>query len=62
MADDPAGRSTRSTLIGAGLAGLASVLVLTAMTAASLGSPTVRAVVAVALGVTVAQIYERTRT
>jgi hypothetical protein len=61
MADDSAGVNVRSTLVGAGLAGLASVLVLTALTATSTGSPTLRAIVAVILGVAVAQVYERTR-
>jgi hypothetical protein len=61
MADDSAGVNVRSMLVGAGLAGVASVLVLTVLTVASIGSPTVRAIVAVILGVGVAQVYERTR-
>jgi hypothetical protein len=51
----------RSTLVGAALAGVVSVVVLTALTTAELASPTVRIVIAVILGVGIAQVYERTR-
>lgn len=61
MADDSAGANVRSMVVGAGLAGLASVFVLTTLTMTDTGSPTVRALVAVILGVGVAQVYERTR-
>jgi len=61
MAEQSAGTGARSTLIGAGLAGLVSILVLTILTTAQLGSPVARALVAVALGVIAAQVYERTR-
>ena len=61
MAEDSSGVNARSTLVGAGLAGLAAVAVLPILTAASIGSPTVRAIAAVILGVAVAQLYERSR-
>jgi hypothetical protein len=54
-------RGLRSTLAGAGVAGGVSVAVLLALSVADLGSPPVRAAVAVFFGVVVAQAYERTR-
>ena len=61
MSEDSSGPGMRSTLVGAALAGVVSVVVLTALTTAELASPTVRIVIAVILGVGIAQVYERTR-
>jgi hypothetical protein len=62
MVDKQAGTSdTRQMLVGAAVAGGGAVLALVVLTATNLGSPTVRAVAAVALGVLAAQLYERTR-
>ena len=58
MADDSRS-DVRSTLVGAALAGLGALLVLSVLTVAELGSPPLRALVAVLLGVALAQIYER---
>ena len=58
MVDD-SGRGARSTLVGAALAGLGALLVLSVLTVAEIGSPPVRALVAVLLGVALAQVYER---
>jgi len=59
MTDDPAESTVRSTVLGGVIAGGVSILVLTALTAANVGSSAVRIGVAVVLGVAVAQIYER---
>jgi hypothetical protein len=59
MAEDSSGLSARSTLVGAALAGGVSVLALTLLSSADVATPLVRVVIAIVLGVGVAQLYER---
>jgi len=60
MADDSAaGTTVKQTLLSAAIAGLVALAVLVVLSLANVGSDTVQAVVAIALGVVVAQLYER---
>lgn len=59
MADDSTGLRSRTALVGALIAGGVAIVVLVVLTAANIGSSTVRGVLAVILGVVVAQFYEQ---
>ncbi len=55
------GPDPRQTLISAALAGVVALVVLVALSTANVGTDLVQAVVAIVVGVIVAQFYERTR-
>ena len=59
MTDGADGRNVRQTAIGALVAGAVAVVVLSALASANVGSNLVQAIVAIGLGVLVAQLYER---
>ena len=57
--ESPDGSGLRSTIAGATIAGGGAVVALLALSAANLGSPTIRAILAIGFGVVVAQLVER---
>jgi hypothetical protein len=56
---DDGGPDVRGALLGAAVAGVVSVVVLVALTAADIGSSPLRIAFAILVGVVVAQAYER---
>ena len=52
----------RSTIAGAAIAGVGAVVVMGALTSSEVASPTIRAILAIVVGVGLAQTYEHVLT